>query len=435
MAMERHRTLLGVLIAQHPWTRQEFAAVYNDTARELGEATSLSPRQLARWLAGELSSQPQPAARRVLRNIFGRPADELLAPPPPALSDGAAIPAERDWVVDAARESREHAMGAGAVDVSTAAVEGLHEDIVRLARDYHATAPTALVSEALRVRNQVYRLLEQTHRPARAADLYLLAGQTCALMASASFDLGYPTAAEDQARAAYAYAELVGYAPLRAWCRGLQAEAAYWTGRPRRALGLVEAGLTEAPAGAARVRLHSIGARAWSYLGEGATDEVASSTRLAAQAREDDASGDELHEQVGGHFSFDLARQARCEATTYVQVGDGDKAAQAAAQALQLYGEQAGDRWRLIELEVHADLAAARLLAGDFDAATEALKPLWELPAHERREGLAYRVSQAGRLLAGGSYRDLPAAGQLADQIEDYTAASVVRALPAGQTP
>ena len=48
---------------------------------------------------------------------------------------------------------------------------------------------------------------------------------------------------------------------------------------------------------------------------------------------------------------------------------------------------------------------------------------------------MAYRVCQAGALLAGRAYRDLPAAAQLADQVEDYTAASVVRALPAGQTP
>ncbi|MGH3449508.1 MAG: hypothetical protein ACRDQW_02050, partial [Haloechinothrix sp.] len=107
------------------------------------------------------------------------------------------------------------------------------------------------------------------------------------------------------------------------------------------------------------------------------------------------------------------------------------EAARAAERALELY-EDARDDWRLIELEVHADLAAARLLAGDFGGAEDALSPLWSLPPHERREGLTHRVRQAGALLAGNTYQDLRAAASLGERIEDYAAASVVRALPAG---
>ncbi|MGH3712908.1 MAG: hypothetical protein ACRDT4_05530 [Micromonosporaceae bacterium] len=431
METERHKTLLGLLIEQHPWTQHEFIEAYNEKARELDETTSLSPRQLARWLADDLARRPLPAARRVLRHMFGRPAEELLAPPDASRSGLDHSQAEQDLVMAAAHESRDHAMDAAAVDVSPIALENMYDDIVGLARCYHTTPPTELLSEALRVRNDVYRLLEQTKRPTRTSDLYLLAGHACVLMASASFDLGHPNAAEGQARAAYAYAELIGFAPLRAWCRGLQAEAAYWTGSPRRALTLIDSGLAEAPRGTARTRLHSIKARAWSYLGDGAAAQVAESVQLASAARDEAPDSDRLHDGVGGHFSFDPARQARCEATTYVQLGHGAEAAQAAERALELYGG-AGEAWRLIELEVHADLAAARLLAGDFDGAEDALSPLWSLPPHERREGLTHRVRQAGALLAGNDYRELSVADSLAERIEDYAATSVVRALPTG---
>ena len=430
MGSGRHRTLLGLLIEQHPWTHQEFVSVFNTTAQELGESISLSPRQLARWLAGGVVSGPMPAARRVLRHLFGRTAEELLAPPSAAVRGSDRRISERDWVMAAAHQSRDHAMDSTSIDVSAAALENMYDDIVRLARDYHSTPPAKLLSEALRIRNSAYRLLEQARRPARISDLYWIAGHACALMASASFDLGYPNAAEDQARAAHAYAELIAFSPLAAWCRGLQAEAAYWTGAPRRALGLVNAALDRAPQGTPRVRLYSIKARALAYFGDGAASEVADAVQCATAEREEESRPDRLHDEVGGHFSFDSARQARCEATTYVQLGDGRSAERAAERAISLY-RSTGDSWRLINLEVHADLAAARVLSGQLDGVEEALTNIWPVPPEERREGLTHRVQQVGKLLTS-RYRDVATASSLADQIDDFVAASVVKALPNG---
>jgi len=253
----------------------------------------------------------------------------------------------------------------------------------------------------------------------------------CALMAAASFDLGYVTAAEQQARAARTYADLIDYRPLMAWCFGLEAEAAYWTGAPRRALDLVAAGLAVAPAGTARVRLHGLAARAWAYLGPTTTDRVNTAMSAAAAERETGL-GDELHDELGGHFSFDRARQARCNATAYVQLGAGAVAGEQAETALELYAPTSG-QWRLIEAEVRADLAAARLLTGDLDGAEAALAPVWHLATHDRREGLLHRLRQSGAPLAHPRWRDVARVEQLAEQIETFTAASIVRALPAGQ--
>lgn len=137
------------------------------------------------------------------------------------------------------------------------------------------------------------------------------------------------------------------------------------------------------------------------------TERVAASLHAAGRARDADPGTDELHDEIGGHFSFDRARQARCEAATHVQLGRGREAEQAATAALELYAGT-NSAWRLIELEVGADLAAARLLSGDLDGAQDALTPIWDLPPHERREGLTHRARQVGALLARPAFRRCP---------------------------
>lgn len=426
-------TVLGALIADHPWTHQEFVYVFDETARSLGDHTSLSVRQLRRWAAGDVASgRPQPAAQRVLRQIFQRSVEELFSwADEVGCTSAAATSSEQEWIMAAADEAREHATDA-AMEVSAATVDDLHGDVSSLAHRYHGTPPVRLLSDALSVRNRTWRLLDRTRRPDQLASLYLVAGQIGALMAAATFDLGYVTAAEQQVRAARTYADLIGHAALRAWCYGLEAEAAYWTGRPRRARELVDAGLAIAPPGTARARLYSIRARSWSYGGPSAAEQVHADI-VAATAERDHSGGDELHDEVAGHFSFGLARQARCHATTYVQLRDADAAAGQAETALALYEREPGG-WRLIEAEVAADLGAARVLARDLDGAQEALQRVWNLDPGERREGLLHRLRQVAAPLATSSFSGARAADELADKIEAYTADSVVRALPAAPT-
>ena len=78
-------------------------------------------------------------------------------------------------------------------------------------------------------------------------------------------------------------------------------------------------------------------------------------------------------------------------------------------------------------------MAAAHLLSGDLDGADAALAPIWDLATHDRREGLLHRLRQTGVPLADPRWRDVARVEQLAEQIETFAAASIVRALPAGQ--
>ncbi|MGW2090213.1 helix-turn-helix domain-containing protein [Streptomyces sp. NPDC001880] len=57
-------------------TQEDFAAAYDETARELSEQARISVRQVRRWESGE-STWPNRDARRVLKAMFGCPLEDL----------------------------------------------------------------------------------------------------------------------------------------------------------------------------------------------------------------------------------------------------------------------------------------------------------------------------------------------------------------------
>lgn len=62
---------------KHRWhTQEDFAAAYDETARELQEQARISVRQVRRWESGE-STWPNRDARRVLKAMFDCPPEEL----------------------------------------------------------------------------------------------------------------------------------------------------------------------------------------------------------------------------------------------------------------------------------------------------------------------------------------------------------------------
>jgi len=73
------RTLLEVLIRQSRRTIEENCAAFGRAAEQLGERASLSPRQLSRWMAGEVDSA-RPVMQRVAEYHWGHGFSELLGP-------------------------------------------------------------------------------------------------------------------------------------------------------------------------------------------------------------------------------------------------------------------------------------------------------------------------------------------------------------------
>src|SRR6266540_4336096 len=143
-------------------TLREFVKRFQDEARACGENMTASERSVKRWLAGDIAELPRSAARRVLEHWWGEPVERLFGPP-----DATTIVAElsdEELVVNAGRESVEHAIeAASALDPS--ALEHLHAAAQRAARSYYVTPPMDMLADLLRLRNTVYDQLDRTHKP------------------------------------------------------------------------------------------------------------------------------------------------------------------------------------------------------------------------------------------------------------------------------
>jgi hypothetical protein len=437
MDRQPFRTVLEELVRQSRRTIEETCADFEQTARAMNERAALSSRQLARWMAGEINA---PAARPVMRRVaerhWGRPFDQLLAPPAaeadPLVGQVTTPVGTYEIVLEeaaimAAQESFHHVTSVGGA-VPEESIEQVHIDVQRLARQYHAIAPIQLLAKARRVRNVAYQLLDQTGRPTQKIDLYLAAGQACALMATASFDIAVWEAAEDQARAAATYADLAGHHGLRSWAKGTQALIAYWTDQPNRARMLAQSAIGGAPRGAGRARLYGIEARAWAHLGNAAGVQRALGHADDAMAQADGA--DDLNDEIGGEFGWGLSLHSACTGTALLDVGDASGAADRIRTALAVLHDDPYSN--LVPERAYIDLAAAELAAGRLDEAVDALGHVWTVPATHRRHSITGRLNGVVRALVTPRWNSERTAMDLRDRIEVYTTeATTQRALSA----
>jgi hypothetical protein len=79
---ERKALLQRLMIERH-LTREHTVEALERRAREMGVRDfTLSPRQLDRWLGGEVATLPRPSVCRVVEAEFGYPVRRLLAVDP-----------------------------------------------------------------------------------------------------------------------------------------------------------------------------------------------------------------------------------------------------------------------------------------------------------------------------------------------------------------
>ncbi|MGW3961455.1 hypothetical protein ACWED2_16650 [Amycolatopsis sp. NPDC005003] len=366
----------------------------------------------------ELPLLPEPE-RLVLEQL--PPAEPDAAPPPPGPGrlNAAAVNA-------AAHASGAHAERAEITEVGAITLEQLDHDVVQLARTSIRTQPAEIFGELVRVRDRVFRLLQRQAHPAQQSHLYLLAGQTCGLLANASMELGCYGAAAEQSRAAWVYAEIIGHSGLKAWLRGTQALIAFWSGNPREAADLAQAGREYLRNGTGFVRLCNIESRAWAHLGD--VRETQKVIGLGHHAREHVTEPDELHDLVGGEFGFDEARQSFCNAGAWVQVGKPVLAIEAAERALGLYSTDA-ERHRRYggEASTRLEMTDGYLATRELDAADAALDPVISTSATAGVAHLAARLSDICATLDTAPYRSSREARELAERIRAHPALSAGR--------
>lgn len=439
-------TALRRLVGERRWRtyevfRQHFATAASELAaagQPLLGTTSISRTQYERWLRGDVATRPHSGAALILEHMFGVSVDILLGPARDHPSDErltgndattTLLSLERE-IAMTAHESSEHAGFAAARTVEDSSIEQLQDDIATVARRYPSVSPVASWVEAKRVRDLALAMLDRTGRPAQESDLYLTVGEACGILAAVSFDLGYTDAAAEQARSTFIYGRMIGHAGLCTWAYGMRALIGYWSGRPLEALDLVAKGLSIAPHGTPALRLRAIQARAHAHLGDSTAAHDAA--RSAYAEREAVSDPDDLHDRIGGEFSFDDARLARCLASAYVVLGQADPAISEAERALALYATRPAEtRMPKVEAEAHIDLAHAHLIKGSLDAASQTLVTVFELSPEERVEGVTNRLLGVRAVLSRPPFRASLPALDLASHIEAFAAESAGRLVPA----
>ncbi|MGB6164069.1 MAG: hypothetical protein WCF33_00210 [Pseudonocardiaceae bacterium] len=427
---------VGRCLLQRHVTLEEFRKNYQRVAK-----TDLSERQAYRWVAGELSTLPYPAAQGTLEEMFGEPAARLFGPPYgiEALRQGRGQPrsalergsARTDWegqvIAISADRARDFLSRIEASNVGAETLDQLADDVRRLVVAYLHQPLPALLADLVDTQDRAFTLLEGRQRPEQTRDLYLAAGVTCGLMAMTSQDLGAPHDAMTHARTGYACADNAGHDGLRAWTRGLQANITYWSGRWDDSLRYAQLGAEAAARsrGTAGVLLASSEARALAALNR--LDEVHVAVARASEAR-DRVQPDEL-DILGGICNFSRPPQLHyaAEALSWGGSPEASHAERFALEALNAYAAAPQGSSIRNEANTRSALAVARVARGEVDGATEALIPVLDIPPAQRTHTIVTSVERVRTALSSikDPGRD---AIELAGAIEAFTSQRLTRA-------
>jgi hypothetical protein len=427
--MSQHLTLLGALIEARGTSQREECRAFNAKAAANHERdAALSVRTLRRWITGDVATRPRPAQCRVAQSLWGRPMEQLLRPPSPEAllgDDETTVGDEADvsvtterQVTMAARRAAEFTAATESGGIGQETVDQLRDDVRDLAAAYLRDPVTTLVGPLAQTQDGVFAHLEARQRPSQAADLYFLAGVVSALLAKMSQDVGRPREAMTQARTAYVCADNAGHSGLRAWSRGLQSLITYWAGRPSEAARYARLGAAELGGGAGSVAawLPALEARAWALVSAAA--ETSSAIARATDARSAHAVDD--LDEIGGLFEFSTAKQHYYAAGALVHLDGTAGAAEAATDALRLY-DASEDESYSDAAGARAELALARVIAGEVDGAGEALTPVLQLAPERRITGIVASAARVDAALRRPAMVASPVARTIRGEIEAFT--------------
>jgi hypothetical protein len=275
----------------------------------------------------------------------------------------------REEVIVAAEESAQFHRWSAATNVDDDVLEQMSADVAELARRYQIDPPATVFSHLLGPRDDVFTLIAGRQQPRYTTDLYKIAGQLCALLAMATFDLGYPHAAETHARTALHCAEVSGYTPLRSFIGWVQSNMAYWDSRYDEAAQLVEAALSDAT-GTALWRLATQQARI--HAARRQPGDVSRALALAATAPT------ERTPDEPGILGFDAGTAAYYASEAHCALGGTehlDAAVDLAHTALDEFSAEPRPK-ALYVVAARFDLALAYLGRGELDAVSEHLAPV-----------------------------------------------------------
>lgn len=362
-----------------------------------------------------------PAPLPAIDGVAGEPA---LTPTRPA-APPRVLPTTTDrlerQVEMAARRAVRFTVAAEGSNIGPETLDQLRDEVAWLAVAYPQQPLPALLGDLIDLQDVAFRLLEGRQRPTETADLYVLAGAICGMLAKASHDVGNPQAAMAQARTAHVCADNAGHDGLRAWTRCLQSMIAYWAGWPNESIRYARLGTEPAAraTGTASVWLPAQEARAWAVLGDAGKAEAAITRAVDAR---DAVQGDDL-DDLGGIMTFPRPRQLYYAADTRIWLPDADEEAErAATEAIDAYETAApNERSFSDEAGARTDQALARVNTGDLDGAADSLRPVLNLPPDQRIGGILASVMRVHTALRNPEYRTAQIARDTQQAIESYT--------------
>ncbi|MFE2424611.1 DNA-binding protein [Streptomyces hokutonensis] len=420
------RTLLAWLCVRDKVTYRRFAKDFTQHGVRIFKNGSARPTcgetQFRRWTGGQLHGLPVAEACQILEAMWpGYTAEQLFGPPPGTDPQAPANDLE-ERVRMTAEEALEGADATASASISDNTIDELRDQVEAVARRYHQIPPAEAYESIDRMRLAIERQRDRTQVPVQQQQLMILNGQAAALLAVAAFDLGYFPSARSLARTAAVFGETTRFTPLQAFADGTLAYIAYHTGNATEAVTKAARALSYSGLGDMATRRHqAIKARAHAHLG----DVVSARQAILLSAEDGHGRQDDLHDGVGGEFAFSLERLAMSTSTTALVIGDAAQAEADARRALELISQRPSEEQSAhVRAGAAADLAHARLIAGDVDGAAEALQLVWEVPEAHRQTGIVVRTARIGRRLNRPEYHGSSLPTELRERIEDFNRAS-----------
>ncbi|WP_051730159.1 MULTISPECIES: hypothetical protein [Streptomyces] len=392
------------------------------------------------WYYGQ--RRPNRDARRVLVAWLGYSIDRLWGPAPETivafqggLSDcgEAELHEMRRGAEVAARRARDFAMGAEQGQLGDETLGYLQDEVRRIAEAYPKQPLPMIFDDLAAAQSDAFRLIEGGRaRPAQLRQLHVLAALLSWHMAKACHDLGDPVSAMMHARAAGVSAEQAEHPTLGALVDGLKSLISYWSGRGADALFYARKGATEHPQvhGTVSVWLPSLEARAAALLGDSAT----ASAGIEQAARKRDLVEPDDLDEIGGLLTFPVEKELYYRIETEVLLGPDAHSVTTstdAERAVAAFNDRSARHWAFgDEAGARCNLAMVRLHDDELEGASDALRPVLDLPPIQRNRGIVISAQRVQRALTLSTVRTAVLAQELREEIAQFSPSTPPHALP-----
>ncbi|MEV5847414.1 hypothetical protein AB0M32_36170 [Streptomyces sp. NPDC051985] len=430
---------------RHP---DDFLPAYREAAKRLRvpRTDEPAPKTIEGWLYH--GRKPQRTFRAVLVEMLGYSIDDLWSDVPDG-TEGSFVPLADTSVADphaepgadlsemkrtgavAVQRAKEFLLGQDRGRVGEDTLGLLDDEVQRLITEYPRQPLSTIWPDLLETHDQVFRLLDGGRvRPSQLRDLYAKAAMLSFLVAKGFNDMEDPSQAITMTRVAAACARDAEHDGLIALTLGLKSLIAYWADRPEDAYHFASQGAETASDERGTVGLWLLGlkARAAAVLGD---EETVSATNGLAYARRDHVTPDDL-DALGGLFTYAPEKQLYYTVEAGALLGQGDaRLAAEAEQAVRGFSDPTDSNWAFGDLAgAQCNLSLVRLHAGDVDGAAEAIRPVLELPASHRNNGIVVSAQRVRASLMRSPVRTAVTARDLSAEIEAFPVARP--ALPRG---